>query len=340
MHLSNAKKLIAIFSFIYITLFSAFSEESTNQTQENQSEEVAPSGKNAYYNAVVFLKDVLDDKYPFRIDFGAEPHRHGSMIFGSIWYDWNNMFSSSIRGEYDHYMTFENAGDEVKTNEVQSISFIPFPVVLFFGNPDISARSIFTEIDIGFYFKNSHSSTNEGSYSDFSTKGFQLTETDTNYNMLGPAFNISLEIPLMKYISVKSEFFFVPFYVLSTKSKTKMHDSTRLESNSVEGVAFSSPYLKQSLCIDFFRYIRIKSQITYQHIDMRQSVVETASDAKYSSHKLILRYGGELQHPSKTRKKSAHLWAGLYYEMTWEKNYSSAESTSDYSGKWLLCFGT
>lgn len=340
MHLFNAKKTIAIILLIFLTFFPAFSEEATDQPKENQSEENASSNKNTYYNAIVFLKDVLDDKYPFRIDFGAEPHRHGSMVFGSIWYDWNNTFSSSIRGEYDHYMTFENLRDEVKTNEVQSISFTPFPVVLFFGNPDISAKSIFTEIDIGFYFKNSYTNTNDGSYSDFSTKGFQLTETDTNYNMLGPAFNISLEIPVMKYISIKSEFFFVPFYILSTKSKTKMHDSTHIESNSVEGIGFSSPYLKQSLCIDFFRYIRIKSQLTYQHINMRQSVIETTSDARYSTHKIILRYGGELQHPSKTRKKSAHLWGGLYYEMTWEKNYSSATSTSDYSGKWLLCFGT
>ena len=333
------------FSFLFVFLFvsiQVFASEnfSENSEESKDSEELALSNDRQIFNPIIFLKDILDDKYPLRIDFGAEPHRHGSMVFGSVWYDWTNVFSSSLRGEYDHYMTFENSGENVNTNEVISFSFIPFPVVLFFGNPDVSARSIFMEVDIGFYIQNSHSNTNSGSYQEYAEKGFNLSETNINYTMIGPAFNISMNIPIIKYISVTSTLFFVPAYVLSYNSNSEIRYADSSSNSSISGLDLSSPYLSQSLCFDFFRYIRVKAQITYQHINMRQAVSEVRDDVRFSSHTLTLRYGGELLHPSKTRKKSAHLWGGLYYEMSWNKTYSGAASSNDYTGKWVLCFGT
>ncbi|MBB5226064.1 hypothetical protein DYE50_10665 [Treponema ruminis] len=326
----------------FLTLFPIFSEEAKapGEAQSEQKSEEILVPKNPTFNAITFLKDVLDDKYPLRIDFGAEPHRHGSLVFGSVWYDWNYILSSSVRGEYDHYMTFVNNGETVSTSEVRSVSFTPFPVVLFFGNPDIRAKSVFTEVDIGFYLSQSHSNTNGGSYQNYTENGFQLSENNTRYFMVGPAFNIVVKVPIIKYIDSITEFFFVPAYFLSYNSNSQIHDSQHTSSSSVTGFDLSSPYLKYSLCLDFFRYIRIKSQVTYQHINMRQTIYGEDNDVRYSNHKLIVRYGGELLTPSKTRKKSAHLWAGLYYEMTWEKLYLGTSSSNDYTGKWVLCFGT
>ncbi len=338
----QVKKFYIFFLLFFLALFSVFTEEAlpTSEEDSEQKDQKSFSIKNTSYNAIVFLKDVLDDKYPLRIDFGAEPHRHGSLVFGSIWYDWNNILSSSIRGEYDHYMTFLNSGKTVSTTEVRSVSFTPFPVVLFFGNPDIKAKSVFTEVDIGFYLSESHSNTNDGSYLNYTESGFQLSETNTRYVMLGPAFNIVVKVPIIKYIDSITEFFFVPAYFLSYNSNSQIDDNLHSSKSSVTGFDLSSPYLKYSLCLDFFRYIRIKSQVTYQHINMRQTIYGEENDVRYSNHKLTVRYGGELLNPSKTRKKSAHLWAGLYYEMTWEKLYLGSASSNDYTGKWVLCFGT
>lgn len=330
MYFRSAKRTIITVIIFLLSVFTIFADEELPEEPQ----------KSIIFNPILFLKDVLNDKYPIRIDFGAEPHRHGSMVFGSIWYDWNNILSSSLRGEYDHYMTFENFGDTVSTNEVHSITFIPFPVVLFFGDPDIKAKSIFTEFDIGFYIQNSYTNANEGSYREYTDKGFLLTETDSKYTMIGPAFNIVLKVPIVKYIDSITEFFFVPAYFLAFDSKTSIHDNQNSTSNSVSGFDLASPYLKLSICFDFIRYLRIKSQITYQHINMRQSISDERNDARYSDHKLTLRYGGELLNPSKIRKKSSHLWGGLYYEMTWDKTYLGSKSLNEYTGKWVLCFGT
>lgn len=337
----HLKKRLLIILLSFLSLFSLYAEseaEEGAETSDNELELVfKPSNP---FNAILFLKDILNDKYPFRIDFGAEPHRHGSLVFGSLWYDWNSVISSSIRGEYDHYITFLNTEDAVTTTEVHSVSLIPFPLVLFFGNPDINAKSIFTEIDSGFYIQNSYSSITDGSYQNYSEDGFELLETDSKYIMVGPAFNIVLKVPVVKYIDTISEFFFVPVYALAYDSDTFVHNLKHSSSSSVSGIDVSSPYLKYSLCLDFLRYLRLKSQITYQHINRRQSISETEKDVNYSEHKLIVRYGGELLTPSKTRKKSSHLWGGLYYELTWDWIYSGSMSSKENTGKWVLCFGT
>ncbi|MBR1723083.1 MAG: hypothetical protein IJ727_11505, partial [Treponema sp.] len=109
---------------------------------------------------------------------------------------------------------------------------------------------------------------------------------------------------------------------------------------STNGFDLSSPYLKQTVALDFFRYIRLKAQITYQHINMRQGNFIDNVDVRSSSHTLTVRYGGELLHPPKTRKKSSHIWGGLYYELSWQKVYSGSTTTKESEGKWILCFGT
>lgn len=350
---SFRRKFSVFFTALFLlSVFYAISEEPEVEDSLQSSEIETPSFftfKN--FNAIVFLKDILDDKYPFRIDFGAEPHRHGSMVFGSLCYDWNSVFASSLRGEYDHYITSENNGANVSTTEVHSINLIPFPIVLFFGNSDLRAKSLFTEIDVGVFIQGSRTSYDIGAYTEYDSDDyggsgilFSRLNSDSTYGMIGPAFNISFKVPIVKYISLTTESFFVPAYFL-------YYDSNYLLTNyildevypydfSTNGFDLSSPYLKQTIALDFFRYIRLKAQITYQHINMRQGNFIDNLDVRYSSHTLTVRYGGELLHPPKTRKKSSHMWGGLYYELSWEKVYSGSTTTNESSGKWILCFGT
>lgn len=302
------------------------------------------------YNPIVFVKDLLDEKLPLHIDFGAEPHRHGSMIFGAALYDWSENFSQSLRGEYDHYSTSSNSNDSLTNTEVRSVALMTSPIVFFIGDSDIRARTPFSQFNIGLYFQYSYSTTNTGSFFSYSDddenplSSFYITDLNQTYRVIGPSFGYSLKVPVHKYISFSAEGFIVPAFLITlySDSETTYHygSADTSDTSSLTFRSLSYPYIKQSIAFDFFRYIRIKAQMTYQHFDLRAIVSESESNASYSLHTITLRYGGELLKPSKTRKKSAHLWAGFYYEMTWNKMYLSDDSATEYTGKWVLCFGT
>ena len=346
-------------SFLFLTFFTkilpaetdlnANPEENEAQTEINNQN---PEKKSSLfsYNPIVFVRELLNDKLPLRVDFGAEPHRHGSMVFGAAYYDWTDSFSQSFRFEYDHYSTSTNSSSELKNTEVRSIVLMPNPVVFFIGDSDINAKNTFSQFNIGLYFQYSNSLTNQGTFlsrendSLHNNSGFALTDIHQTYRLIGPSFGYSISIPIHKYISFTSEGFIVPAFLitLNTDSDTTYHfgEDTSSDSSSLTFRSLSYPYLKQSIAFNFFRYIRIRAQMTYQHFDLRAIVSEEDNNSSYSLHTITLRYGGELLHPAKNRKKSAHLWAGLYYEMIWDKKYLSNSSSTDYSGKWILCFGT
>ncbi|WP_294428858.1 hypothetical protein [uncultured Treponema sp.] len=331
------------------TDLNAEPENSMNQT-ESAIETSAETKTQIIFNPIIFVRDLLDDKLPLRVDFGAEPHRHGSMVFGAAYYDWSENLSQSFRGEYDHYITSTNSNTELKNTEVRSIVLMPNPVVFFIGDSDIRSKSIFSQFNIGLYFQYSHTTTNSGvffsseSNPSLKNSGFALTDMHQTYRLIGPSFGYSLSIPIHKYISFTAEGFMVPAFLVTlyTDSDTTYHygDENSSDSSSLSFRSLSYPYLKQSIAFNFFRYIRIKGQMTYQHFDLRAIVSEEDNNSSYSLHTITLRYGGELLHPSKNRKKSAHLWAGLYYEMTWNKMYLSNSASTEYTGKWILCFGT
>ena len=141
------------------------------------------------------------------------------------------------------------------------------------------------------------------------------------------------------------EGFIVPAYIVSLRTEAEgtyhINDGSSYYSrNSVEYRSLSFPLARQTLALDFFRYVRIKANMTYQHLDLRTVSFVSSDIENYSLHTITLRYGGEIIKPAKTRKKSSHLWAGLYYEMTWYKSYIQDVYNSEYNGKWLLCFGT
>lgn len=301
---------------------------------------------------ILFFKNILDDKYPIRVDFGAEPHRHGSMVFGAIDYDWSSTFSQRIRLEYDHYTTSEKTPNALSAEEVRAISITTYPLVFFFGDSNISAQSRFSQLDIGLYYSYSKTNTTTSGFfnfpedeewGDFSgLRGFLTNDESQKYHLVGPAFGHSVNFPLFRnYISATVEGFFVPafFIKLDTASNANyyLEDGVVPSDSSLSYRSLSFPLVQQTVSLDLFRYLRLKAQATYQHLDLR-AIKDIEGIQNYSLHTFTLRYGGEILNPAKTRKKSAHLWAGLYYEMTWNKINFSDYSLKSHDGKWVLCF--
>ena len=356
-----SKRFISLILLIFcISNFSFAEEKKQEQSQQeffdfenDEKQNEKPSLSNILerkYTPIIFVRDLLDDKLPFRIDFGAEPHRHGSMVFGAAYFDWTDNFSQSFRGEYDHYSNSKNSGDSLTNTEVRSIVLMHSPVVFFIGDSDVHARGKFSQFNIGIYFQHSNTTTNSGTF--FANRdegagpisGIATTVVNQQYRLIGPSFGYSVNIPIYKYLSFIVEGFFVPAFLITlySDSESTYHytNDSKADSSSLKFRSLSYPYVKQSIAFDFFRYIRIKAQMTYQHFDLRAIVSEEDNNSSYSLHTITLRYGGEILHPPKTRKKSSHLWGGLYYEMTWNKMYLSSYSTTEYEGKWVICFGT
>ncbi len=342
---------IFLFSILSFFFFNLYAQEEPKQEEPK-------------FNAIYFLRDLLDDKYPVRIDFGAEPHRHGSMVFASVDYDWSDGFAQRFRIEYDHYTTSTTTTSSLAKEEVRSITVTPFPLVLFYGDSSIDAKSRFTQFQIGIYYRYSVLKGDTGAFfslenntdtrsffqldSDVTSEtisGFLLNGSIQKYHIIGPALGYSLNVPLHKYISATFEGFFVPAFIVSMQvdSDTTYYlneGQTVYSDGSTEYRSLSFPLVQQTIAIDFFRYVRLKALMSYQHLDLRAIGSGDDDIESYSLHTITLRYGGEILKPSKnTRKKSAHLWAGLYYEMSWNKSYIQDYYTSEYTGKWVLCFG-
>lgn len=325
--------------------------------KDKEDDDISFRAKLGGFNPITFISDVLSDKYPFRVDFGAEPHRHGSMVFAAADYDWSEGFSQRIRVEYDHYKTASSSANSLSNQEVRSITLTQFPLVFFFGDSDVRARTRFTQVNIGVYFSHAVSNTNTGSFltaeddEEFwmehaGKSGFSINDANQRYRLVGPAFGYSVNFPIHKYVSATLEGFIVPAYLvtLSTSSRTSYYfdnnENPLTNSNSLSFRSLSFPIVRQMISLDFFRYMRIKGLISYQHLDMRTLMDDNIDIANYSVHTITIRYGGEILNPARTRKKSAHLRAGLYYEMTWNKNYLQNSPDTEYEGKWIICFST
>ena len=338
--------------FIFLLFISPIFAESEEEAQSSETEQSAENEEaddpKLKFNPIIFLSDILNDRYPLRVDFGAEPHRHGSKIFVSADYDWTNIFSQRIRLEYDHYSTSNNSSEALVNSEIRTISLTTFPLVLFFGDSDIKSKSLFSEIDLGFYINRSRSTSDTGVFftnrTENAESGFQTIEGIQKYWLFGPALGYSMKIPFHKYFSATLEGFVVPICLVTLtmdlENSYYSNNGSEIYSESTKYKSFSSPLVRQSLAFTFFRYLRLKVQMTYQHLDLQESNKTNENIKEYSLHSFVLRYGGELVNPKKTRKKASHLWAGLYYELSWNKTFDKDIENKEHEGKWVLCFGT
>ncbi len=327
-------------------------EEKTKKEADKEEIEKDERSIMEKYKPLIFIKDLLDDKLPLRIDFGAEPHRHGSLVFGAAYYDWTKKFSQSLRIEYDHYNTSTNLSGSLTNSEIRSYVFYPTPIVFYFGDSNIFAADPFIRVDIGAYINSTETISNSGSFFDFDSSygeyegaGLYTEERNDSNFSVGPAFGYSIKFPVHKYVSIISEARLIPAFMYiwnqNIKGCLQYNSSTSIKtSEDYSSRALCYPFVKFSLAVDFLRYLRVKAQVSYQHFNFTGITASTKEGINYSLHNISVRYGGELLVPSKTRKKDAHLWAGIYYEMTW--NYLEMNNTAfdEYDGKWVLCFST
>ena len=303
-------------------------------------------------NLVFFVRDLLADKLPLRLDFGAEPNTHGSKLFVGVQYDWNDLLGSRVRFEYDNSATMDNSGDDVVNERTRTYGVYAYPFVLYVGDAAHDARTAFLRLDFGGYYSYARSQITTGSFFSQTVEsgeyaGYVIQRQQTDYQLLGSSFGYSLQVPLVKYVAVGFEGYIQPLYFVILRSATEYTITTGAASvpysYSLGSRRLSYPAVGQSIAFDFFSYFRIKAAFSYQRLTMNLAGAddignETALD--YTLHTMTLRYGGELLKPSKTRRKTSHLWAGVYYEMVWSRFEMSAETISDYAGKWVFCFGT
>lgn len=293
--------------------------------------------------AAQFVGDFLTDKFPLTLDFGAEPGENGSMIFASLEYEWGKHFSSRVSFDYTSLRSVENTPFGYSEKKTKEYAGRFLPCVWYFGDDDIDSTEALWSFGLGV------------NYSYLVEKGesfaaveylYSRNETEAIQNAISPVLTASVKKPLGKYFAVGSELVALPIYYIH------MNWSAAARPNYMPPVSysyvydiFSSPGIRQSLWFDILRYVRVKAVFIYNRMALgKQRAVSTSgavAEGDYVQHSISWRYGLELVLPSsnRTRKKNSHLWAGVYYEHGWKFTSFAGEYSSDYKGRWVLCFG-
>ena len=166
-------------------------------------------------DTVLFVKDLLEDKKPLRLDFGAEPNSHGSKLFVGVQYDWNDLLGSRLRFEYDNSATMSSSGDDVVNEDMRTYSIFAYPFVLYFGDAERKARTAFFRVDFGAYYSYQRANSAAGSFFTQETdgetvSGYLIQRQQHDYQLLGSAFAYSLHVPLLKYLAASFEGYLYP----------------------------------------------------------------------------------------------------------------------------------
>lgn len=297
--------------------------------------------------AVQFVQDLLEDAYPFTIDFGAEPGQHGSTVFVRAQYNWNDRFASNVTFSYGSQNLVVDDFDAATKGILQSSNKLYgvqlYPLVMYVGDTRASAPTPLVELKVGVMYNHLTQKTMTGL---FDTTGALLGEANAGKyfsigstfaaNIVGPQCGYSVQFPIFRYLTLGYEGTISPIYFLyyhGTVSYASLQtDPIYNESLDYTGQSWSLPSVSQTLYADICRYVRVKTRFEYT----RLSREATEEDQTSTQHSLSLRYGFELVKPSKTtRKKASHLWAGIYYQHEWNK----ADGDFTRTDGWVLCFG-
>ena len=325
---------------------SPSSPEKTEEKKLSQ-EEKDEAKERRLFPAVVFVRDVLNDKYPFTVDFGAEPGQYGSLIFGVFQYNFTDRFANRFEVGYNNEAKVDHAkaaAAEVSSTISRSVIIEYYPFVMYFGSLERDLNPLF-RLDLGFAFRYQWYSYDysfydqDGLYFGSQSKGQYLTSRvkQDSYTFL-PNISGFVELPFLKYFNLGMEVAVSPIYFTFgyTDLEINFADSSKnlfinLSSYSKH---WSSPAVSTMFYIDILRYVRIKTRFDYNRIFQEQEEYDQA--VIYSS--FVWRYGIEIVKPQKSRKKSSHLWAGIYYQHNW----SSDSINNDWSRTdgWIFCFGT
>ncbi len=317
-------------------------KEITEGVQE-YNDKKAEEEKDRPVKSLQFLGDFFTDKFPLTLDFGAEPGDKESTIFASLQYDWSERFSSRLRFEYNNITKIEDIfGGGYTKNSKKSYDFTLLPGIWYFGDADVDANTPLFSLGAGVFYSFAKSKI-------FSCAPYGSSlvsaDTDTIYHTLSPILIATVQIPFKDYFVFGAETSVMPIAYLHVDWDMKVGYGGAAESGKFAADMFSTPMVGQVLYLDIFKYLRLKTAFKYSRMALDQnhyySNTGSALTGKYVLHSFSLRYGAEFVLPSsnRTRKKNAHLWAGVYYQHFWQLEDSAGSYSSDYEGRWVICFG-
>lgn len=322
-----------------------------------------------------FVGDFITDKLPLKLDLGAEPGEHGSSVFGILQYDWNKKNASRIRLEYNsekstedttNQLSTENSGsyydksDWLNIKKSRQIELDVYPYLHYFGDESIEATSPFIYFGVGaFYLFNWYSQKYAAWFEIENERTMLKIDTDGHYHQFGPIAIGSIKVPFFNIFGLSIEATFSPINRLENISDSKIA-SYALEEDwqytmNTDNSQWCSPLLKIDIAIDVFTYFRLRTRFDYVRIYLGNVTGEEGESVSISDVNFLTfntdnnrqetfkwRFGAEIVFPSsnRTRKKDAHLWAGLYYEHQWDVVTTDSDSNTNHSGKWILCLGT
>ena len=323
------------------------------------------------------VADFITDKLPLTLDFGAEPGEHGSAVFGILQYDWNEKRASRLGIEYSSAKTSQDSTNQYSSDELsktakvydwmsfsksRQIEIDFYPYIRYFGDDSNEAYSPFIYFGLGAFYSYSWYTRNYSGWIETDTAKVMLkSDIDGHNHQFGPVAIASIKFPFLSIFGLQFQVAVSPINrIVSSADTTLSSHSLYLKdsdwvsedtstSSLVESSQWCSPLMQLDLSIDAFKYFRFRTRFYYNriYVDLESlsginASTLTLDDDENKQETYIWRFGGEIVFPSsnRTRKKDSHLWAGFYYEHTWDVTTTGGNSTTSHSGKWILCFGT
>ena len=290
-----------------------------------------------------FLGDFFTDKFPLTLDFGAEPGDKESTIFASLQYDWTERFSSRLRFEYNGLTKIEDtSGGGYTKSTKKTYGFTLLPGIWYFGDADVDAKTPLFSLGAGINYSFSK-------YKIFSCypygSALASADTDTIYHTLSPVLIATVQVPFKNYFVFGAETTLMPIAYLHVNWDMKVSYAGDSQKGKFGADMFSTPTVTQIMYLEILKYVRLKTVFKYSRLALDQnhyySNTGAALSGKYVVHSFGFRYGAEFVLPSsnRTRKKNSHLWAGVYYQHTWQLEELADIYSSAYEGRWVICFG-
>lgn len=321
-------------------------KEKVKEVKENVQEyndKKAEQEKDRPVNSLQFLGDFFTDKFPLTLDFGVEPGENGSDVFAILQYDWNVRFSSRIRFDYANEKILDDYYGGYKKNVTKNYILSLYPCIWYFGDPDIDAKDPLWSVGAGIYYSYS---TADDYICRPQTAYLASADTQNYFHTLAPAFIASVKVPFKNFFVFGSELTLCPICYIHGDWKLEAKAGSNSYRYNNSGDYLSTPLVSQILWLDIFSFVRVKAIINYSHLSVDNykylsSWGTELSTAKYERHVVALRHGVELVLPSsnRTRKKDSHLWAGIYYEHSWNITSLDSNSSTEYKGRWVFCVG-
>ena len=331
-----------------VLIDECFTKSMAQNTAAFLTNDSAPdyAGEN-YEDIYLNLFNVFDRIY---FDIGTEPESSASSTYGLFQYNWTRTFASNIKLKYtsateieDEIAGYGNAVGIDKHKEFE-LDLLPAIWTIPIGNKNRFSLSVGGSYQ---YIKENYFAGMfdvNGLMLDEGDEGKYFTvKNDKTAHIFAPRLGLDWRMPLHKNVSLNFDVYVNPIYALSLSQSMGYHsDQTELPfdyggDNTV--FRWSAPYVDAKVYADFFQFVRLVSQLSYQRLDFQQ--MDWASDYEslvgYDDIQSItkLRFGVELL---VGKRHTARARGGVYYQNEWNASSYTGETT--YKGKWVISIGT